>query len=45
MKGKSLIIIIGIIVLLAFPLIGSYNSLITSNENVDAAWALAWRIN
>ncbi|WP_406242308.1 LemA family protein [Tissierella carlieri] len=39
MKGKSLLIIIGIIVLLAFPLIGSYNSLITSNENVDAAWA------
>lgn len=39
MKGKGLFIIIGIIILLALPLIGSYNSLATLDENVDAAWA------
>lgn len=39
MKGKSLLVIIGIIVLLAFPLIGSYNRLITLDEDIDGAWA------
>ncbi len=39
MKGKSLLILVGIIVILALPLIGSYNSLATLDENVDAAWA------
>lgn len=47
MKGKSLLIVIGVIILivigviilLAIPFIGSYNSLSTLDENVDAAWA------
>lgn len=39
MKGKSLLIILGIIILLALPLIGSYNNLATLDENVDGAWA------
>jgi LemA protein len=39
MKGKSLSIVIGVIILLAILFIGSYNSLSTLDENVDAAWA------
>lgn len=39
MKGKSLLVIIGIIILLALPIISSYNSLATLDENIDGAWA------
>lgn len=39
MKGKGLLIIIGIIVLLAIMSVGSYNNLATMDENVESAWA------
>lgn len=39
MKGKGLIIVIGIIVLLAIVSVGSYNNLATMDENVESAWA------
>lgn len=39
MKGKSLLIIVGIIILLAIPIITSYNSLASLDESVDSAWA------
>lgn len=39
MKGKSLLIIIGIIVILAVSFGGSYNKLAVLNENIDNAWA------
>lgn len=39
MKGKSLIIIIGIVVVLGFMLAGSYNKLASMDEGVTSAWA------
>ena len=39
MKGKSLLIIVGIIVILAVSLGGSYNKLAILDEDVKAAWA------
>lgn len=39
MKGKGLIIVIGIIVLLAIVSVGSYNNLAAMDENVEGAWA------
>lgn len=39
MKGKSLLIVLGIIVILALSLISSYNSLAALDESVDNAWA------
>lgn len=39
MKGKSWLIIIGIIVILAIIPISTYNSLISLNESIDGAWA------
>ena len=39
MKGKSLIVIIGILVVLAVIFGGSYNKLAILDENIDGAWA------
>jgi LemA protein len=39
MKGKSLLIIIGVIALVAVIFGGSYNKLAVLDENVDSAWA------
>ena len=39
MKNKSLLIIIGVIVLVAVMIGGSYNKLNVLDENVDSAWA------
>lgn len=39
MKGKGLLIIIGIIVLFAIMSVGSYNTLVTLDEGIDGAWA------
>lgn len=39
MKGKSLIIVIGIVVVLGFMLAGSYNNLASMDEGVTGAWA------
>ena len=39
MKGRSLIVVIGIIVVLGFMLVGSYNNLASMDEGVTSAWA------
>lgn len=39
MKGKSILIIIGLIVVLAFMFGGTYNKLATLDESVDGSWA------
>lgn len=39
MKGKSLLIVIGILVVIAIIFGGTYNKLATLDESVDAAWA------
>ena len=39
MKGKGLLIIIGVIIILAISLGGSYNKLAVLDENVEGAWA------
>ena len=39
MKGKSLLVIIGVIALVAVMFGGSYNKLAVLDENVDGAWA------
>jgi LemA protein len=39
MKGKSLVIVIAIVVILAIMGIGTYNRLATMDENVDSTWA------
>lgn len=39
MKGKGLIIIIGIVVIIGVMAIGSYNSLATLDEDIKGAWA------
>ena len=39
MKGKSAIIIIIVVVVLLMMVFGSYNNLVTKEENIDSAWA------
>ncbi|MDD2446310.1 MAG: LemA family protein [Tissierellia bacterium] len=39
MKGKSAIIIIIVVVVLLMMVFGSYNGLVTKEENIDGAWA------
>lgn len=39
MKGKGLLIIIGLIVVLAFMLGGTYNKLAVLDESIDGSWA------
>lgn len=39
MKGKSLIIILAIVVILGVALVSPYNNIASLDENVDSAWA------
>ena len=39
MKGKGLLIIIGIVALFVFIGVGSYNNLVSLDEDINSAWA------
>lgn len=39
MRGKSWIVVVGIIVVLAFVVFGQYNRLVGLNEGIDGQWA------